>query len=196
MVDNRPTTPNEGNGGNDDESRDALEWYKAIKSGREFVTDCLNDSLNKLTHESLSIGFPRDGRSDSDPSEERDVVGEAKKAEYELRRLAAENRAKELDNEATRLENDQRGLENELRRTLGLTAIKFVAAQLIVCDALLALYVNYTMNMGWSIPNEVIIGWMAASLVEIIGILWVIARSLFPFRDKHRDHDAESKGRA
>lgn len=194
MPDNLPSTPEQTNGENG-ESRDALSWYKAIKAGKDFVSNYMSDPLNELSQPPLSIGFPPDDHDNPDPSEERDAVREAKRQEYELRLLAAENRAKELDNEATRLENEQRDLENELRRTLGLTAIKFVAGQLIVCDTVFALYVNYAMNMGWHIPNEVIIGWMAASLVEIIGILWVIARSLFPFRDRHRDRDAESKGR-
>ena len=178
-----------GDDNENSESRDALEWYKAIKSGKEFVTSHMSDPLNRLAQEPLSIGFPYDGHGGPDPSEERDAVQEAKRFEHELRLLAAENRAKELDNEATRLENDQRDLENELRRTLGLTAIKFVAAQLVVCDTLFALYVNYTMNMEWHVPNEVIIGWMAASLIEII-----IFIGSFIYKSIHHSHRLSNLG--
>ena len=56
------------------------------------------------------------------------------------------------------------------------------------------LVVAYTAHLVWlqrEIPNEVIISWMGATTAEIIGILWVIARSLFPFRDEHRSADLE-----
>ena len=59
------------------------------------------------------------------------------------------------------------------------------------------LVVAYTAHLMWlqrEIPTEVIISWMGATTAEIIGILWVIARSLFPFRDEHRSTDLEKSG--
>lgn len=41
------------------------------------------------------------------------------------------------------------------------------------------------------IPTQVIVAWLSATLVEIIGILWVVTRSLFPFHDGLRDKAAE-----
>lgn len=41
------------------------------------------------------------------------------------------------------------------------------------------------------VPTEVLITWLSSTIVEIIGILWVIARSLFPFHDRHRDAKGE-----
>ena len=44
------------------------------------------------------------------------------------------------------------------------------------------------------IPTEVIISFIGATTAEIIGILWVIARSLFPFQDENRSADLEKSG--
>ena len=83
--------------------------------------------------------------------------------------------------------------ENSLRKTLGVCALWFVGIQLAVCDIVMGIYIIRTMLVNGSVPSEILIGWMTACLVEIIGVLWVIARSLFPFKDRHRDKDAESK---
>ena len=124
------------------------------------------------------------GMDPGDATELRIKKSEADKKDLENKRL-------EFDNEKIKLENRRLKGENKLRRRLGTAAIVFVAVQLGVCDIGFAAYVIYSIVKGWAIPNNVILGWMAASLVEIIGILWVIARSLFPFRDEHRDFEAE-----
>ena len=77
---------------------------------------------------------------------------------------------------------------------LGIGSIVLVFIQLIVCDIGIFLYGWECNKRGWQIPTEVVLGWLSASLIEIIGVLWVIARSLFPFRDKRKDTSSE-KGR-
>ena len=42
-----------------------------------------------------------------------------------------------------------------------------------------------------AVPSNVMVAWMASTFVEVIGILWVITRSLFPFNDAYRDRDGE-----
>lgn len=111
---------------------------------------------------------------------------EGTEAESSNRRRAERARARRLEADAARAEG-----ENELREMLGKWALMFVGFQLAACDAVMAGYVIYSAFQGISIPTEVMIGWMTASLVEIIGILWVIARSLFPFRDISRDEISE-----
>lgn len=92
------------------------------------------------------------------------------------RKERAEARKAEAD--AARAEG-----ENELRGMLGRWALRFVGFQIVVCDAVIGAYVASSIVRGETVPQEVLIGWMTSSLVEIIGILWVIARSLFPFKD-------------
>lgn len=36
-------------------------------------------------------------------------------------------------------------------------------------------------------------GILAVTAIVVVGILWVIARNLFPFHDKHRDREAEKQ---
>lgn len=86
---------------------------------------------------------------------------------------------------------DRQGDENVIRRRLGFWALLFVGFQLFVCDALMVGYVVTELVVGNTIAPSVLASWMGSSLVEVIGILWVIARSLFPFRDKYRNLAAE-----
>ena len=78
--------------------------------------------------------------------------------------------------------------ENDLRSELGKAALKCVKWQLVACNTLVVAYTARLMWLQREIPTEVIISWM------IIGILWVIARSLFPFQDEHRSADLEKSG--
>ena len=84
----------------------------------------------------------------------------------------------EADREASRAERLKD--ENSLRRRLGYSAIGIVITQLFVCDAFVLLYGLYCSHNGWEIPSQVVISWMASTIVEVIGLLLVIAKSLFP----------------
>ena len=64
----------------------------------------------------------------------------------------------------------------------------------VACNTLVVAYTTRLMWLQREIPTEVIISWMGATTAEIIGILWVIARSLFPFQDEHRSADLEKSG--
>ena len=72
-------------------------------------------------------------------------------------------------------------------------SLRFVGFQIFVCDALIAAYIVVNLVRKITVPSEVIFGVLGTSLVEIIGILWVITRSLFPFHDSHRDRSKESE---
>lgn len=100
--------------------------------------------------------------------------------EFNLERAKLLNRQKEqeLEEQAQKIKrlkarNARRWLSIILRGILAVTAIVFVGIQLWNCNA--------------------IVSWMATSLGEVVGILWVIARNLFPFHDKHRDREAEKQ---
>ena len=88
---------------------------------------------------------------------------------------------------------DRREQSNKMRQKVSETSLRFVKGQLIASDALVVVYVIWQLVKGDSVPPEIIVAWMSASLIEVIGILWVITRSLFPFHDKHHDKDAEAK---
>lgn len=115
------------------------------------------------------------------PTLPRDAVSAANKSRRERAK------AQKAEEEADRIHR-----ENELRTLVGKKSLHFVSQQLWFCNILMLLYCAASLYFSRTIPTEVILGWIAACLVEIIGILWVIARSLFPFRDKNRDSNAEN----
>ncbi|MFF0909726.1 hypothetical protein ACFWZW_03435 [Microbacterium enclense] len=79
------------------------------------------------------------------------------------------------------LKLDQREQDMKLRERLANYAIWIVIIQVGVANLLFAFYL-------WHNPYDpdapVMIAWLSATVVEVIGILWVIARNLFPYRDK------------
>lgn len=98
-----------------------------------------------------------------------------------------------IEIEKLRAEVTRKRQSNWLRVILAVGALVFVGAQLRASNRLVFQYMNAQLDAGRTLPTEFLIAWLAASLVEVIGILWVIARSLFPFRDKYRDQKAENK---
>ncbi|WP_421776764.1 hypothetical protein [Gardnerella sp. KA00255] len=77
--------------------------------------------------------------------------------------------------------------ENKLRSILCICTIVIIVLQLVACDVFVIVYVYFHQ----SISDILISTWIGSNFVEIIGILWVIARSLFPFHDRKRDKSAE-----
>lgn len=74
--------------------------------------------------------------------------------------------------------NARREQENGLRKKVATWSLWFVLGQLVVRQC---------------VPTEVLVTWLSSTIVEIIGILWVIARSLFPFRDRRHDTEGERR---
>lgn len=103
-------------------------------------------------------------------------------------RREANARNRKLEAEADKLIG-----ENNIRKTVATWSLIFVGFQIFVCDAMIAAYIVVNLARGITVPSEVIFGVLGTSLVEIIGILWVITRSLFPFHDSHRDRSKESE---
>ena len=66
-----------------------------------------------------------------------------------------------------------------LKRTLAYFAIVAVSVQLLCANVMFALYL-WTPEWRENTPPEVIIAWMSATVVEVIGIVVIIARNLFP----------------
>lgn len=84
--------------------------------------------------------------------------------------------------------------ENSLRKIIAIWLLVLVTLQLVACNAIIGIILLYQLfKIGQPASDELILGWMSACLVEVLGIVWVMVRSLFPFRDKHRNHKAEKK---
>lgn len=105
------------------------------------------------------------------------------------------NRRRRDNAEIVRIElkNKRREQEIELRREIAKKIVRFVAGQLILTNMLIWIYFLVMLARDEPIPSTVIASWLGSALVEILGLLWVIARSLFPFKDRFRNSAAENR---
>lgn len=99
----------------------------------------------------------------------------------------------ELALEAVRIRLERHKLkqlrqDRMLRKSIAAWAIGFVAFQLLFAN----LSFGFFLWHNRAEPDaSIMIAWLSSTVVEVVGILWVIARSLFPFNDRHRDREAE-----
>lgn len=91
-------------------------------------------------------------------------------------------------------QNERYRDDSRLRKTVASWSLTFVAIQLSIVNGLSIAYFVAMLYQRMPIPTQVIVAWLSATLVEIIGILWVVTRSLFPFHDGLRDKAAEKTG--
>jgi len=90
-----------------------------------------------------------------------------------------------------KLKADREEQSNNLREKVAGRSLNFVTGQLVVTNVVVACYVFFSFWFDHKVPSDVMVAWMASTFVEVIGILWVITRSLFPFNDAYRDKDGE-----
>ncbi len=78
----------------------------------------------------------------------------------------------------------QRDYEQDikLKRMYGRTLLTVMTVQLGVADLLFFLYAVF--GLRWAIQTSVMQTWLAATVVEVIGIALVVTRYLFPRRDQ------------
>lgn len=60
-------------------------------------------------------------------------------------------------------------------------ALRVMVAQVFIADAV---FIVYGFANGWDIPTGAIQAWLGTALVQVIGVVVVITRYLFPNRDK------------
>ncbi|OZG49208.1 hypothetical protein [Bombiscardovia coagulans] len=88
------------------------------------------------------------------------------------------------DEEITKLklENDHLRQQNKLRFLLGGGLIVCVVLQLLISDCVVGAYVLHQ-----SVASErIVLAWMSTSVIELLGIIMVVVRSLFPLNgDRH-----------
>jgi hypothetical protein len=67
-----------------------------------------------------------------------------------------------------------------MKKVLARGAFIGVGLQVLIADV--AFFIYAILN-GWELPSEVMVGWLSATVVQTVGIVYVIARHLFPSRD-------------
>ena len=69
----------------------------------------------------------------------------------------------------------------ELKRRYAKWLLILIAAQLVVADLIFVVYA--WAGRGWELSPGVIEVWLAATLIELVGVVAVVTRYLFPRRD-------------
>lgn len=67
--------------------------------------------------------------------------------------------------------------EVKLHNRVGNGALALMVVQLLIADT--AFYI-YGFKNGWHIPTAAITTWLAATVIQIVGVVLVIAKNLFP----------------
>lgn len=74
----------------------------------------------------------------------------------------------------------QRTDEHELRKKVAACVYIATAVQVVVADVAFYLYAGA--GQGWDVPTQAISVWLGATVVQVIAVLLVITRYLFPSR--------------
>jgi hypothetical protein len=128
-----------------------------------------------------------------------DEVGSVRKAEAEQVKVAKElleegnatdsampNEFKFLREQAQlqeiRLREGNAKQDLELRETYAKWLLGILAIELVVVNVIFCLYA--AKGQDWRLPDGVIQIWLAATVVQVVGIVTVVTRYLFPRRDQ------------
>lgn len=77
-----------------------------------------------------------------------------------------------------RIKIDSKEVDLKLQRFVGYGALAAMVVQLIAADVV---FVIYGHHKGWgNLPTAAIQAWLAATVVQVVGVVLVIARSVFP----------------
>ena len=93
-----------------------------------------------------------------------------------LRFLAEKAQLQEIE-----LKKEYASQEIELRETYAKGLLAILAVQLIVVAVIFWFYAEK--GMRWKIPDGVIQVWLGATVVQMVGVVTVVTRYLFPNRD-------------
>lgn len=105
--------------------------------------------------------------------------------------LSIESRLVSID-ERKQDERERQGLEtSKLRRAVAWVAIGLVTIQLLASNAF---FIWHMMVTSGAPSQPIMLGWMSTSVVEIIGILGIVAHSLFPSNGKKPKNPTQGKG--
>jgi hypothetical protein len=81
------------------------------------------------------------------------------------------------------LQRADRKLRLDLKESYGKRLLFLLACQLVAANALMFVYA--ARGYHWMVPNSVMQAWLAATVVELIGVVYVIVSHLFPRNEVH-----------
>jgi hypothetical protein len=129
-------------------------------------------------------GQPRDGASDSVEKIRRIVrestAHEAPEMPAEYRYLDEQRQQQEI-----KLKKQYAKQEMALRRNYATSLLIILAVQIAAADVVFCVFAG--LGKHWHLSDGVIQIWLAAAVVEVIGVVAVVTRHLFPRRDGFGD---------
>lgn len=99
---------------------------------------------------------------------------------------SAQRRFEQIEGDRRQALSERVKDENELRNKLGNALLWMVGVQLGISDLFLSIFMCANPH-----SSTVMLAWLSACVIEVIGLVWVITRSIFPFKDGYRDTKAE-----
>ena len=123
---------------------------------------------------------------DSNPDDAREALDASEQVraifEVALRNGPDAGRTlKRLEPSQGQLKRKDLNQDIDLKKFYGYGLLFAMIGQLAVAD--LAFFLYASLGYHWQLPNSVINVWIAGTLVEVIGVVLVVTRYLFPRRD-------------
>jgi hypothetical protein len=110
----------------------------------------------------------------------RDAVEETPQTPPEYRYLDEKLKLQEIE-----LKREHARQDIELRRTYAKWLLIILAAELVVVNAVFGFYA--AVGEEWNVPEGVIQAWLGATFVQVVGVVAVVTKYLFPRRDRTPD---------
>jgi hypothetical protein len=104
------------------------------------------------------------------------AVGEAAGLPEHLQHLSERNQAQEIE-----LKRKFAEQEYELRKTYARRILLLIFVQFLIADVVFVAFA--WAGRDWHLSTAVIDVWLAATVVQVVGIVLVVTRNLFPDRD-------------
>lgn len=89
---------------------------------------------------------------------------------------------RDLEREAMNLANIDTRQNIELKKTYAKWMLIGMGAQLLVANVIFVAYA--WVGVGWEVRPSVMHSWLGATVIQLVGVVYVITRYLFPNRDE------------
>jgi len=67
---------------------------------------------------------------------------------------------------------------NKQAESYGRWLLWLLVVQLVLANGMMFLYAG--LGVDWAVPNTVMQAWLAATVVQVVGLVWVVVHHLFP----------------
>lgn len=173
MTDSRDDTAE----GGQSESDEAIKLYRG-NAQQSFSRSEVSSYVEQLTKDYLDQEEKKRHGVENVSGSESESAG--------LSVQSAQRRFEQIEGDRRQALSERVKDENKLRNRLGYVILAMVGVQLGMSDFFL-----YRFMCANPHSDTAMLAWLSACVIEVIGLIWVITRSIFPFNDGDRDMKAE-----